>query len=378
MKKYDIVIIGAGIYGLHASLNKNFLQKNILILEKEGEILKKASYTNQARIHNGYHYPRSISTAKNSAKYFNKFCEDYQFAVNKEFKSIYAISKNNSYTSKEDFEDFCREVKIPYKQIDPAIYFKDDLVTSAYETKEYVYDIDLIRKKYKEKIAQRDNIEIYYHTYVEKVEIKNAEYMLVLNNGEIINTDCIINASYASINQVNELFHMPKYDIKYELCEVEIGKANKKLKDIAITIMDGPFFSVMPFGKTGFHSLTSVSHTPHDTCYESLPKFDCQKKSSTCSEWQLDNCNQCKYVPESKIEDMISLYHQYIKDEYIFSYDKSLFAIKPILLSSERDDSRPTIIKKHRSHPTFISCFSGKFNTIYLLDEFIDVNFRKQ
>ena len=36
MKKYDIVIIGAGIYGLHASLNKNFLQKNILILEKEG------------------------------------------------------------------------------------------------------------------------------------------------------------------------------------------------------------------------------------------------------------------------------------------------------------------------------------------------------
>ena len=69
--------------------------------------------------------------------------------------------------------------------------------------------------------------------------------------------------------------------------------------------MDGPFFSVMPFGKTGFHSLTSVSHTPHDTCYESLPKFDCQKKSSTCSEWQLDNCNQCKYVPESKIDDVL-------------------------------------------------------------------------
>ena len=27
--------------------------------------------------------------------------------------------------------------------------------------------------------------------------------------------------------------------------------------------MDGPFFSIMPFGETGLHSLTSVTFTPH-------------------------------------------------------------------------------------------------------------------
>ena len=73
MKKYDLVIIGAGIYGLYASLNENFSQKKILIIEKEKDMLTRASYINQARVHNGYHYPRSISTAKTSAKYFNKF-----------------------------------------------------------------------------------------------------------------------------------------------------------------------------------------------------------------------------------------------------------------------------------------------------------------
>lgn len=377
MKKYDIVIIGAGIYGLYASLNENFSRKSILIIEKENDILARASYINQARLHNGYHYPRSLSTAKTSAKYFNKFYKDYKFAVNNKFKSIYAISKNNSYTSKKDFENFCKNVNIPYKEIDSSIYFKDGLVSSAYETKEYVYDISLIKEYYKEKISKKYNIEIYYNTYIDNVKLESSKYILELNTGEIVNTDCIINTSYASINQINELFNIPKYDIKYELCEIEIGHVNDYLKDIGITIMDGPFFSVMPFGNTNFHSLTSVSHTPHNTCYKGLPEFICQDDSTTCNKFQLDNCNNCKYRPKTKTKDMMSLYNQYLKDKYKFSYEKSLFAIKPILLSSEDDDSRPTIITKHRDKPTFISCFSGKFNTIYLLDEFIDLNFKK-
>lgn len=373
MEKYDIIIIGAGIYGLYASLNENFSQKRILILEKEEDMLTRASYINQARVHNGYHYPRSISTAKTSAKYFDKFYEEYKFAINKEFKSIYAISKDNSYISKEEFETFCKSIHIPYQQIDASHYFKDGLISGAYETKEYVYDINLIRMHYKEKISKKHNIEISYHNYIKEVELKNSEYILLLNDGNMVKTNCIINTSYASVNQINELFNLPTYDIKYELCEVEIGEANQNLKDVGITIMDGPFFSVMPFGKTGFHSLTSVNHTPHDTCYETLPNFDCQKKSKYCSKFQLDNCNHCKYKPKTKVKDMLSLYKQYLKEEYKFSYKKSLFTIKPILLSSEQDDSRPTIITKHRDNPTFISCFSGKFNTIYLLDEFIDL-----
>ena len=43
--------------------------------------------------------------------------------------------------------------------------------------------------------------------------------------------------------------------------------------------MDGPFFSVMPFGKTGMHSLTSVTFTPHLTSYDLLPTFKCQEKN---------------------------------------------------------------------------------------------------
>lgn len=129
MKKYDIVIIGAGIYGLYVALNEQFTNKKILVIEKEKDILTRASYINQARLHNGYHYPRSIQTAKTSAKYFNKFYEDYKFAINKEFKSIYAISKKDSYVTNRQFEKFCKTVNIPCVEIESKPYFKEGMVS---------------------------------------------------------------------------------------------------------------------------------------------------------------------------------------------------------------------------------------------------------
>ena len=50
--------------------------------------------------------------------------------------------------------------------------------------------------------------------------------------------------------------------------------------------------------------------------------------------------------------------------------------MKPILKSSEVDDSRPTAIKVHsggkdKDGPVFISVLSGKINTVYDLDEYL-------
>ena len=36
-----------------------------------------------------------------------------------------------------------------------------------------------------------------------------------------------------------------------------------------------------------------------------------------------------------------------IVDEYEFKYKSSLFSMKPILMNSEIDDSRPTVIRKY-------------------------------
>ena len=69
---------------------------------------------------------------------------------------------------------------------------------------------------------------------------------------------------------------------------------------------------------------------------------------------------------------MSTLARKYLRDEYEFTYSNSLFSMKPILMASEIDDSRPTVIKTFSRDPTFISVLSGKINTVYDLNEVLD------
>lgn len=66
---------------------------------------------------------------------------------------------------------------------------------------------------------------------------------------------------------------------------------------------------------------------------------------------------------------MANLARKYLKDEFQFTYKSSLFSMKPILMSSEIDDSRPTVVRVYSRDPTFVSVLSGKINTVYDLDE---------
>ena len=129
----------------------------------------------------------------------------------------------------------------------------------------------------------------------------------------------------------------------------------------------------MPFGKTGTHSLTSVTFTPHDTSYDERPTFSCQKCSQGyCSAERLGNCNDCAARPATAFPYMANLARKYLRDEYKFEYRESLFSMKPILMSSEIDDSRPTVIRVFSKTPTFVSVLSGKINTVYDLDEVLE------
>ena len=370
MNKYDLVIIGCGIYGLYISNLKIFENKSILIIEMDDEPFARASFVNQARLHNGYHYPRSLSTANDTHKYFDRFQQEFNYAINSSFYNVYAIANKDSLTTKEKFEIFCKQASIPFEEIDSKKYFKKDMVSAAYKVKEYIFDTNKIKEKLLNDIKNK-NITIKYSCYISSVETKNDEYNLTLNNGDLIVTPLVINTTYASVNLINKMFTAKLLKLKYELCEVELGIPSIELKDYSFTIMDGEFFSTMPFGNSEYHTLTSVHFTPHETSYDETPKFDCQCKHSNCGENIIFNCNKCPYKPESKNREMLDLFNKYLLDKYKFEYKKSLYAIKPILLDCEENDARPTIIERHSSNPTFISCLSGKVSTIYLMEEFI-------
>ena len=367
---FDKIIIGAGIYGLYAAVFCALKGENVVVLEYDDQAASRATYINQARVHKGYHYPRSYSTAIKSALYFERFCEDYHFAIHHLFRKIYATSSVYSLTSAEQFRKFCKNANIKCQEIIPTRYFKKGVVDGAFETKEYAFDGKAIKDYYISKIDKLSNVRVIYKAIIKNVEKDEAKgvYALTLGSGEQVVSNYVLNATYASVNQIINMFGFELYKIKYEICEIALCEPNEILKDVGITVMDGPFFSVMPFGFTNMHSLTSVTFTPHITSYEALPLFECQK-GVECSPAQLENCNICPNRPKTAWDYLYALARKYLNSDVKLSYKGSLFAIKPILTTSEIDDSRPTVIKQFSNNPTFISVLSGKINTIYDLDE---------
>lgn len=367
---YDKIIIGAGLYGLYSALFCARLGEKVVVLEYDEAPFKRASFINQARVHMGYHYPRSYSTAIKSAKYFKRFNEDYSFCIHNKFDQIYATSACFSWSNAEQFRKFCAAANILCEDLAPAKYFNEGMCDGAFLTTEYAYDAHILKQFFLEELLKHPNIELVFNARIRTINKTSSHFEIILKNGQVFSSDFLINATYASLNQVQNILGYEPFKIKYELCEIILCTVNDKLKDVGITVLDGPFFSIMPFGKTGYHSLTSVTFTPHITSYNSVPTFECQESSNGfCSPAQLGNCNDCLVKPASAWSYMSSLSKKYLKNEFAFEYYSSLFSMKPILKASEIDDSRPTVIKQFSSKPTFLSILSGKINTVYDLDE---------
>lgn len=367
--QYNKIIIGAGLYGLYSALKCGEAGQRVVVLERDPAPFMRATYINQARVHMGYHYPRSFSTAIKSANYFERFCDDYDFCLLKEFDQVYATSAHFSWTNAAEFKKFCTDADIRCDSVDPEWYFNPGMCDGAFLTKEYTYDAQVLKKWFIEKLSKLDNVQIIYNHIPEKIE--SGDDIWYVKAGELeFEAPFILNATYAGVNDIHKLLGYEPFKIKYEKCEIILCKVNEKFKDIGITVMDGPFFSLMPFGQTGLHSLTSVTFTPHETSYDSVATFPCQSEcGGLCHAGSLFNCNECPAKPESAWNYMSQLARKYLKEEYSFEYHSSLFSMKPILMASEIDDSRPTVIKVVNEKPKFVSVLSGKINTVYDLDE---------
>ncbi len=367
---YNKIIIGAGLYGLYAAQQCGARGEKVLVLEKDSGPFRRATYINQARVHMGYHYPRSYSTAIKSAGYFTRFNEDYGFSISSKFEQIYATSANFSWTNAEEFRKFSAAAGIKCEDVAPTKYFNPGMCDGAFLTTEYTYDAILLRDHFLEKLAALPNVTIKYSESITGISQLNGSYRLTCESGLCAEAPFVLNATYAGVNEVLALAGFEPFKIKYELCEIILCTVEDSLKNIGITVMDGPFFSIMPFGKTGLHSLTSVTFTPHVTSFNPLPTFECQQKScGLCTPESLYNCDDCPAKPASAWPFMGQLARKYLKQEYGFNFVNGLFSMKPILKASEIDDSRPTVVRTYTTGPTFVSVLSGKINTLYDLDE---------
>ena len=76
----------------------------------------------------------------------------------------------------------------------------------AYLSEEYTYDAEILKNYFIRRLSESEKVEIKYGIYIENVSKLENHYQLELNDGNVLETDFVLNATYASTNQISRLF----------------------------------------------------------------------------------------------------------------------------------------------------------------------------
>ena len=348
-EKWDAIVVGGGFYGCALALHLKTRNERVLLLEKESTLLSRASFVNQARVHNGYHYPRSLLTAIRSHINYRRFKQDYAAAIVDNFEKVYAVAKHGSKTSATQYRHVAELIGAPIIPAPDRIkkLFNPEMIEEAFLVEECAFDAAKLRDLMLERM-EICGVEIRLDASV--VRIGHLEDVLFAYNDDSAlpqMSNQIFLCAYSQTNSILERSNLPLLPLKHELTEVCIIEPPKELKWLGITVMDGEFFSTMPFPPVGKHSLTHVRWTPHMSWEDSNPLAHAEKLMPTNYQRMADDA--FAYLPcmaDAK-------------------YVKSLFDVKTVLQSNEVDDGRPVLFKRDYGMKGLNVIIGGKLDNAY-------------
>jgi glycine/D-amino acid oxidase-like deaminating enzyme len=351
---HDAIVIGGGFYGaaiaIYLKTRRGF--SKVLLIEQESELLLHASYNNQARVHNGYHYPRSFTTAFRSRVNLPRFVQDYSQAVKRDFTKLYAIARRNSKVTARQFERFCLEIGA---QLEPASevhksLFDKRLIEEVFLVEEYAFDACKLAEWARRELREC-GVTVRLNTRVKSIK-KEQDVLSVECEGALPETGhYVFNCTYSGLNQLAGDFPGTQIKLKHEIAEMALMQAPPELTDLGITVMDGAFFSLMPFPARGLHTLSHVRYTPHLSWLDKADIDPYQKLAS--------------YHRETRVERMVRDAARYLPAVVEARYVESLFEVKTVLVKNEGDDGRPILFERHASLPNCYSILGGKIDNIY-------------
>src|SRR3972149_3318818 len=267
--EYEPIIVGVAFFGcsLAIYLKKN-LGRSVVVLEMDQDLLQRASYANQARVHNGYHYPRSLLTALRCRVNFPRFVKDYAECIVSDFEKYYAVGKLFSKVTAGQFRRFCELIGAPIRPAAKDIrrLFDPDLVEEVFAVKEYAFDAVKLKELMYRKLRECE-IEVRMETEGESVQrLDNGDLEVTCRSTdglERIHGKFVLNCTYSRLNKLLVNSGLPPLYLKHELTEMALVEVPEEVQGRGFTMMCGPFFSIMPFPPRGLHTLSHVRYTPH-------------------------------------------------------------------------------------------------------------------
>ena len=320
-----VAVVGGGVFGATAAVDLAGAGATVDLFEARGGLLEGATGRCQARLHRGYHYPRSDTTAAAARDAAVAFEARYPQAVVRTGHH-YAIAPG-SLTSPGDYLAFCDRLGLPYEVVDnpPQLHTADLCV----RVPEALVDVPVLARLLRRDLAAA-GVTLHLGTQVDP---------------ERLDHDLVVAATYGQ--------PWPR-PLRYEVCEVALVELGRHAGD-SFVVMDGPFVSLDPHGR--LYALYDVDHSVHHAnvglapevpsgyapllrrpaVATSLSNVDAMRKSASRFLRFLDPAGQG-----------LSIYHG------------SMFSVRAVLPDVDATDERPTLVERDGN---LIRILSGKICT---------------
>ena len=330
-----IAVVGAGIFGATAAIKLAREGFAVELFEKEKDLLQAASGINQYRLHRGYHYPRSKSTAL-SAKYSEEsFREEYGDAVMDQNEHYYCIAREGSMISHGDFLSFCRECDLEHEERElPHVH--NQAVALTIKGKEAIYDPNKLRE-----IVRKRLLDTGVKTYLDTG----------FSPADIGGYDLVVNCTYANLNKLLENFPAARRPYQFEVVEKLVLRLPDKFQGKSIVVLDGPFFCIDPYSDTDCHVMGNVVHAIHATNDGFFPEIP-EELAPYLNRGVIKNP---KITNFSKFIEAAAYFMPEIKKA---EHVGSMYTVRTVLPNVHHTDERPTLVT--RINDKVINIFSGK------------------
>lgn len=329
----------------------------VLLLEREPGLLRRASYANQARVHNGYHYPRSLLTGLRSRVNFPRFIEEFADCVDSSFEKYYGVARHYSKVSADQFLLFCRRIGAEYGPAPARVraLFDPWLVEDVYGVREYAFDAVRLRRLLERRLAEA-GVEVRTGAEADHVAQVDGDALRLRwgEHGTMHEAVAghVFNCTYSRLNDLLRRSGLPLIPLKHELTEMALVEMPAALRDIGVTMMCGPFFSFMPFPSRGLHSFSHVRYTPHlavDERADAPPPSGLLERREGESHFRHMVLDASRYVPALRDARQVD----------------SLWETKTVLPSSDADDSRPILFRMHHGLRNLTCILGGKIDNVF-------------
>jgi hypothetical protein len=245
-----IAVAGAGIYGATTALRLAARGHRVTLFDPLG-IMQAASAINQYRVHSGYHYPRSPETIAEILEARKEFVAEFADAIVRNSRHYYAIPREGSRTSPEEYGQVMAEHDLPLRECRPE-WMDFEFIARCYEVNENIYDPASLRAL----------IEARLHAA--SIVFEQRAFLPEMGR----NFDFVVWATYG-MGASRHVFSAAKYQVAEKI----LMELPQELRGVALVIVDGPFTAFDPYGGSQYSLFGSAKHTNHWTSTDPAAEF---------------------------------------------------------------------------------------------------------